>query len=554
MVVPCSMVPNHEISEFVHELVQTHGPSNLSKKRVRDKLEGRFSISKMDVPKQYVNDLIDQALLRYASQASPACSPALTPAPSASQIPPAQASKPIQEDLSVPGQSASGGIFEGIGKILIEPTQFNQLVVREMKQIISNLGGELCHDVSAATYVVVLYKTGEPYNQALAQGKFITTYFWVHECQRTGRVLTEADNPLCRPGIQSGIQELREAVMSCTGFTDNTAVTHSDVEDLVQVVGATFSGTLDRTRTTHLIVHNHDSRKYRQALEWKEPGLHLVTYHWLKDSHLAGKKMPEAEYQLQMDLTTMDAFMSQQSLEHQESALAPPLKKQKTAPNIHAPCRFLFTGVTKKDRGELTKIVTRLGGELCDEGAEAEPTHIVVGALKRTEKVLFGCLVGVWFVRPEWLVASANAGTWLDPEPYEVHSDGYQVKSGQKQIKMDVLRSWRQLRQNQRREPFDGWRVSVLGAELKALGRVGVLRKLIQGGGGELIEFDPETVGTLTLLVLGEDVDIMHDSYCELVKTLVASGIPCVRDRFVCDFIFLGLPLSEAWSATNSLL
>ena len=65
--------------------------------------------------------------------------------------------------------------------------------------------------------------------QAEQQGKFVVTYFWLHECLQAGRVITfyfllswqfqliqvvsHDDNPLCQPGFIGGIPEMHGAVL-----------------------------------------------------------------------------------------------------------------------------------------------------------------------------------------------------------------------------------------------------------------------------------------------------------------------------------------------------
>lgn len=85
------------------------------------------------------------------------------------------------------------------------------------------------------------------------------------------------DYPLCAPGLRGGIPEFKDLVrnrmtefkdlvriprvtlcmqvLCCTGFTDETAITHRDIEDMVEVVGASFCGELEKKRCTHLIAY-----------------------------------------------------------------------------------------------------------------------------------------------------------------------------------------------------------------------------------------------------------------------------------------------------------
>lgn len=549
-VVTPSVATEEEVSRVIDDLVMTVGPANLSNKIVREILEKKSILR----DKQSVKRMVDEALVRYAQ----ASSPSLTPAPSASKMQPSPVkppdltvkSPPLHQDVSA-GKPDVAHIFESIGGIFLEPTHFNQTVILEMQQLIRSLGGQQCTELEECTYVVVLFKNGEYYQQAVTQGKFVVTYFWLHECQRTGRVVSSVDNPLCKPGLDGGIPELAEAVICSTGFTDDTAICHTDVEDLVQVVGAKFSGDLKRSTTTHLVVHRAGTAKHKEAMLWQQKSLHIVTYHWLKDSHLQCKRLPESEYPVNnMSCTLPDAFMSQQSQDAIDKetieGLEPVAKKAK-----HTRPRFLLTGISKKERKTLVKLIARLGGDLCndDEHFEESCTHIVVHELKRTEKVLFACIAGAWFITPEYITMSAEAGKLIDPTPYEIYGLGFEMKGSSKQLKLDRFRFWRQKRENSE-SPFQGWVVATLGNH-KTL-PCETLRRLIQGGGGRLVELSPElTLEGLKLVVLG---DTENEKDSALFERLTASRIPCVRDTFICDFILLDQDLEAAASSSHCLL
>eukprot|EP00656_Telonema_subtile_P034417 TRINITY_DN38501_c0_g1_i2.p1 TRINITY_DN38501_c0_g1~~TRINITY_DN38501_c0_g1_i2.p1 ORF type:complete len:480 (-),score=85.84 TRINITY_DN38501_c0_g1_i2:215-1654(-) len=460
-------------------------------------------------------------------------------------------SVPLHQDASA-GGLGTARIFESVGALFLEPTHFNQTVLSEMQELIRSLGGQHTPEIEECTYVVVLFKAGEFYEKAVAQGKFVVTYFWLHECQRTGRMVSAVDNPLCQPGLDGGIPELRDAVICCTGFTDDTAICHTDIEDLVQVIGAKFSADLKRKTTTHLVVHRPGSLKHREAMKWNQKSLHIVTYHWLKESHLQCRRLAESDYPASIVQCTLpDPFMSQQSQDASEKEPTqapdgqPAAKKQKCVKP-----RFLLSGISKKERKTLVPLIEQLGGELCqdDEQFEKSCTHIVVDELKRTEKVLAGCIAGAWFVKPQFILMSAQAGKLIDPTPYEVYNAGYEMKGNTKQLKLDSFRFWRQ-KHEKSELPFEGWTVATLG-KTKTLPPA-TLHRLIQSGGGRLVELNStQEMELLTIVVLGEDIDLQDP----LVKRLAEFHVPSVRDRFICDFVLLKLELSDASSKAYSLL
>ncbi|KAK9811968.1 hypothetical protein WJX73_004071 [Symbiochloris irregularis] len=62
------------------------------------------------------------------------------------------------------------------------------------------------------------------------------------------------------------------------------------------------------------------------------------------------------------------------------------------------------------------------GLRLCADGSEEHVTHLVMGAERRTMKVLLAIANGAWLLTPEWVTASVDAGMWLPETPYESQS------------------------------------------------------------------------------------------------------------------------------------
>jgi hypothetical protein len=79
---------------------------------------------------------------------------------------------------------------------------------------------------------------------------------------------------------------------------------------------------------------------------------------------------------------------------------------------------FLATTAVGSSVAELTRAATRRlrGLRPCAEGAEdGAVTHLVVGAERRTLKVLLAVANGAALLAPEWVTASLDAGRWLPP-------------------------------------------------------------------------------------------------------------------------------------------
>ncbi|KAJ1961698.1 Mediator of DNA damage checkpoint protein 1 [Dispira parvispora] len=95
----------------------------------------------------------------------------------------------------------------------------------------------------------------------------------------------------------------------------------------------------------------------------------------------------------------------------QPSALAP-LSTSKPVPVV------MFTGIS--DTSELTEIVLRLGGKTTEKWQEC--THLVTDQIRRTVKFICALASGRTLVKFNWLWASDQYDTFLDPARFELMS------------------------------------------------------------------------------------------------------------------------------------
>ena len=88
-------------------------------------------------------------------------------------------------------------------------------------------------------------------------------------------------------------------------------------------------------------------------------------------------------------------------------------EKRPTLPHV-----FLLSGDVPPDA---PAIISRLGGtSLPARGPfTAGATHLLTGSLRRTEKYLGAVACGLWVVKPSFLTACEQAGTWVDETPFE---------------------------------------------------------------------------------------------------------------------------------------
>jgi hypothetical protein len=87
-------------------------------------------------------------------------------------------------------------------------------------------------------------------------------------------------------------------VICASGFTEPIK---AEIKQLVESEGATYSGDLVCSSTTHLIVDEPGGAKYEHAKMWK---INTVKMSWLRESIAARYCLPEANYRLESDNQT----------------------------------------------------------------------------------------------------------------------------------------------------------------------------------------------------------------------------------------------------------
>ncbi|KAK9845443.1 hypothetical protein WJX81_006533 [Elliptochloris bilobata] len=78
-----------------------------------------------------------------------------------------------------------------------------------------------------------------------------------------------------------------------------------------------------------------------------------------------------------------------------------------------------MSSVAAADQADVVAALRRLRGVRASApGREESVTHLVVGAPRRTLKVLLAVAAGAWLLAPEWVAASLEAGHWLPEAPF----------------------------------------------------------------------------------------------------------------------------------------
>ena len=156
-------------------------------------------------------------------------------------------------------------------------------------RVIEQLGGECVGSNSwdtestfshACTHVVVL--TQEHASFALGQdaNKALVTPVWVEDCSLAKKLLPAWPQPVEKPWHRPLISREPPAAMRrlVIAQTNYRGAAKNDVEDMVRILGATFTTTLSMSNT-HLVCREYHGAKYEKAIQWK---LKMVNHRWLR--------------------------------------------------------------------------------------------------------------------------------------------------------------------------------------------------------------------------------------------------------------------------------
>merc|ERR1719244_784676 len=81
---------------------------------------------------------------------------------------------------------------------------------------------------------------------------------------------------------------------------------------------------------------------------------------------------------------------------------------------------LVLTSCHSDDKALVRQLVSKFGKFRLDSGVTNSTSHVVSGGKKRTMSLLKALLKGIWVVSQEWVLASLEAGHWVEEEPYEL--------------------------------------------------------------------------------------------------------------------------------------
>ena len=122
---------------------------------------------------------------------------------------------------------------------------------------------------------------------------------WWQACVEARAVVEPGSMRCYRPAGSSGsVHGMQDVKCSVTGLVGDA---RKDVREMLQLVGAEFSGAMRRGETTHLICEQASGAKYDKAMEW---GITVVRASWLQAVFERWKQVAETDYLLVVGGTT----------------------------------------------------------------------------------------------------------------------------------------------------------------------------------------------------------------------------------------------------------
>lgn len=157
-----------------------------------------------------------------------------------------------------------------------------------IEEIITEGGGTITSDVSAADMFVCRYREGVEYRVASRLNKEVGNLAWLYHMITYNTWTSPMRRLLHYPIARTGIPGFKGLRISLSNYVGEARVY---LENLVAATGADCTKTL-RQENTHLITAHGNSEKCTAAREW---GLHVINHLWLEESYAKWKLLPTSE-------------------------------------------------------------------------------------------------------------------------------------------------------------------------------------------------------------------------------------------------------------------
>jgi len=175
-----------------------------------------------------------------------------------------------------------------------------------------------------------------------------------------------------------------------------------------------------------------------------------------------------------------------------------------------------------------------------DSAYNNKTTHLIVGALAKTEKFLCGLAAGIPMVDVSYIQHSRDANQWIQEiDQYDIGSQYHPLRSGNKLYVEELA-----VRQAKKKAGgvFRGWRVVVLIEDSR---QQEIYRRLMELGGAKvdrytlqhLVDLKPSELGQITHIISTPSM-MVHEVFRKFIKKNDASEkVPVVAYIYVGDFL-----------------
>ncbi|KAI8982078.1 hypothetical protein BDF20DRAFT_864853 [Mycotypha africana] len=152
---------------------------------------------------------------------------------------------------------------------------------------IKRAGGHVLSEYNRhlVTIVILKYRSSLEYRQALQDGKWVASFWWLSNTLARGYLCDPRSTLLDYPVPKVGIPEMRHCIIAVTGFK---GAARSFINVLIVAAGAKFSAEI-QADTTHLICGGGYGNKYAQL--FKYPHVIKVNHLWLEDCYTHWKML-----------------------------------------------------------------------------------------------------------------------------------------------------------------------------------------------------------------------------------------------------------------------
>ena len=287
-----------------------------------------------------------------------------------------------------------------------------------------------------------------------------------------------------------------------------------EMHDLVCEMGGIFVWSYDTSCTHYIHQGNMEEEMFREFRLVRQHGKWIVSPYWLLKSKEEGKKLPEVDFPHMFNPLCVTVnkekecrnamekpFSAQQK---QDSTLIGPIdfdsiiaaadRKSNRRTNMmigysHTLLTFpetphlneisnrvfAFSALTPDQRASFPNILSNFGAKALKSSTswESGATHLIIGALSKSEKFLCACAAGLWVLRPEYIQACIDSSKLVDEQTYEWQPSWCNDELSR------APHHWREFRmRNNGKKAFESWTV-LLAADQK---RSPSLKAILEAG------------------------------------------------------------------------